>query len=269
MDKETVESVKIYFIEPIQIISVVIDTLIKLNFEAYSIDETYKHKLISVLKTHPRNVVYICVLSETGLDNWISYIDELQSIAQVQIQIGAFIYTKMPLESRTRFLERGIATIPFDSLKYNTLDTLKRILTYFEAGGKKKYVSAPTVGICQAAFKIKGQPKPLEADILSLSVFAFSCRLKQDDRMHFGTGTRYGEVILLLRGRRVPISAQFMGFGRENPHIGIFKIFAPVSENPGAYEQNRLPPEIKNKLYAAVKAFLKDSLKKNLDAIPE
>jgi hypothetical protein len=248
---------------------VVIDTLIKLNFEAYSISETYKHKLISILKTHPRNVVYICVMSDTGLEEWIRYIDELQSTTQTQIQIGAFIYTKMPLETRTGFLERGIATIPFDSLKYNTLETLKRILTYFEAGGKKKYVSAPTSGICQAAFKIKGQPKPLEADILSLSVFAFSCHLKDDDRMYFGTGSHYRDVTLLLRGRRVPISAQFMGFGKENPHISIFKICGPISENPGAYDQSQLPPEIKNKLYETIKAFLKDSLKKKIDAIPD
>jgi len=127
VDKTQVESVKIYFIEPIQLISVVIDTLIKLNFEAYSIDGAYKNKLISVLKTNPRNVIYICVLGDASVAEWLHYIDDLQAINQSQIQVGAFIFNKMPSETRTQFLERGIATIPFDSLKYNTLQTLKKI----------------------------------------------------------------------------------------------------------------------------------------------
>ena len=124
------ESVKIYFIEPIHLISVVIDTLIKLNFEAYSIEGVYKDKLLSILKANARNVIYICVLGDTSVDEWLDYIDKLQGIEQSRIQVGAFIFNKMPLELRTQFLERGIATIPFENLKYNTLETLKKILTY-------------------------------------------------------------------------------------------------------------------------------------------
>ncbi len=269
MNKDVTDSVKIYFIEPIEMISVVIDTLIKLNFEAYSISEIYKHKLISVLKTNPRSVVYICVMSDSSLDEWMEYLDELQKLTEVQLQVGAFIYSKMPFDAKIRFLERGIATIPFESLKLHTLQTLKKILTYFEAGGKKKYVSAPTSGICQAYFKIKGQPTQLHADILSLSVFAFSCRIKQQDRLHFGTGAYYRDVTLLLRGRRVGISAQFIGFGKDNPHIGIFKIVVASTEGAAGGYHNQLPHDVKNKLYAAVKSFLKDNLKKKIDAIPD
>jgi len=269
VDKTQVESVKIYFIEPIQLISVVIDTLIKLNFEAYSIDGAYKNKLISVLKTNPRNVIYICVLGDASVAEWLHYIDDLQAISQSQIQVGAFIFNKMPSETRTQFLERGIATIPFDSLKYNTLQTLKKILTYFEAGGKKKYVSAATFGICQAAFILKGQPTPIQTDILSLSVFAFSCRIKGIDRMHFEHGSFFHEVTLLLRGRRVIISAKFMGFGKENPHIGIFKIYMPSPQGSANQYHNQLTQDIKNKLYDAIKSFLKDNLKKKLDVIPQ
>jgi hypothetical protein len=263
------ESVKIYFIEPIELISVVIDTLIKLNFEAYSISETYKHKLIPILKTNPRNVIYICIMGDTAVEECLKFIDKLQSINESQIQIGAFIYNKMPLETRTQFLERGIATIPFDSLKYNTLQTLKRILTYFEAGGAKKYVSAPTSGICQAFFKIKNHDKPIQADIIMLSVYAFSCRINGNDRLNFGHGNFFHEVTLFLKGRRLVISAQFLGFGKDNPHIGFFKIYITSHESSAPQYHNRLPREIKNKLYDAVKTFLKDNLKKKIDAIAD
>jgi hypothetical protein len=262
------ESVKIYFIEPIHLISVVIDTLIKLNFEAYSIEGTYKDKLISLLKTNPRNVIYICILGDAGAAEWLLYIDKLQSIKETQIQVGAFIFNKMPLEVRTQFLERGVATIPFESLKYNTLETLKKILTYFEAGSKKKYVSSPTFGICQASFPLKGQPEPIQTDILSLSVYAFSCRISPNDRMHFEHGSFFKEVTLLLRGRRVVISAKFMGFGKENPHIGIFKIYMPSPPGSVNQYQSQLTQDVKNKLYDAIKSFLKDNVKKKLESIP-
>ncbi|MBN1797811.1 MAG: hypothetical protein JW822_04485 [Spirochaetales bacterium] len=267
MNNVQTETVKIYFIEPIHLISVVIDTLIKLNFEAYSIEGAYKEKLISILKTNPRNVIYICILGDASVEEWLHYIDELQVINQSQIQVGAFIFNKMPLETRTQFLERGIATIPFEHLKNDTLQTLKKILTYFEAGSKKKYVSAATFGICQASFQIRGQPNPIQTDMLSLSVYAFSCYIKETDRMQFGHGNFFNEVTLLLRGRRVIISAKFMGFGRENPQIGIFKIYMPSS--PGSVNQyhNQLTQDVKNKLYDAIKSFLKDNLKKKLDTI--
>ena len=51
-------NVKIFFIEPLSSISIVIDALINIEYEVYVVGEKDKEKLIKLLSPKDRNVIF-------------------------------------------------------------------------------------------------------------------------------------------------------------------------------------------------------------------
>jgi hypothetical protein len=148
------ETVKVYFVDPLESMAVVTSVLIKLNFEVYSVREGDVYRLVPILKSHSRNVVYFCLSSDTHAAKWLAYIDMLASYIPTRIQFGVFISPSISQAAALAFLNHGVATIDLARLKTNTLETLKKILLYFEAREKRKFVRAPAVGICQVLCKL-------------------------------------------------------------------------------------------------------------------
>jgi hypothetical protein len=263
------ETVKVYFVEPLESIAVVMSVLIKLNFEVYSVQEEDAYRLVPILKAHPRNVVYFCLNSDAQAAQWLAYIDMLSSYTPAQIQFGVFVSATINKAATLAFLNRGVATIDLARLKSNTLETLKKILLYFEAREKRKFVRAHAIGISQVLFKMKNLQEAIKADLLEISIRAFTVKVLPEDKPIFVAGHFIQDVTLLLRGKRLRISARFMGFDRQSPETGIFLIYFPNIEAGKLEYHQQLPKEVRNSLYEFIQVALRDHIKHELAKMEE
>lgn len=267
VEKDQVYSVKIYFINPIHLLSVITDTLIRLEFETYSVNVKDRKKLIHILDKNIRNVIFICVLNENEVEPWLNYIDELFQVRNTFIQTGVFVYNTIELVNKLPFLERGIPVIPFSEIRKNTLDVMKRILFYFEAKGKRKYIRTRTIGKSEVYFDIKDTRKHINGNIIEISAYAFSCRILSMYTHYFSIGELFYNVVLVLKGSRIRTSARLIGKSKVNPEIYVFKyqggnVVNGKNENPAGLRNQE-----KEKVHKYIRFCLKMNLKKQLDEV--
>jgi hypothetical protein len=265
----TQDTVKVYFIEPIQSISVVTNMLIKLNFEVYSVQMEDIYRLGGLLKKHPRNVVYICLLSEIDAARWLVYIDMLQKYRETKIQFGVFVPSSVNKNALLAFLNRGVATIDLAHLKSHTLSTLKKVLLYYEAREKRTFVRAKGDESCQALIKFTNLKNAIRADIVEISIHAFSCRIKPADREYFTPGGYIQDATLILRGKRAGIAARFIGFDHSAQDTAIFVIYISRTGGSQVDDHKEIAKDVKNMIYDYIYIFLKENIKQQLAALPE
>jgi len=262
-------SVKVYFVDPIKSISVILDVLINLNFEVYSVPEADIYRLASLLRKDPRSIVYFCLLSEVHTSFLLQYIDMIQKNPPTLIQFGVFVSPNIGQETRRAFLNRGVATIDLYQFQTEPLNTLKKILLFFEAREKRKFVKAKSFGVCKAFFKFKNLKREIMADLLELSIQAFSCKLAEADRSFFSTRQCIEDVSLHLRGKQLKLAACFMGFEQNNPFNAIFLLSYPYNINGRIEYHRQLPKEIRKAIYDFILLSLKEELRHQLQNLPE
>jgi hypothetical protein len=265
----TTETVKVYFVQPLESIAVVMNVLIKLNFEVYSVPLDDVYRLVPILKAHPRNVVYFCVNSDADAAQWLAYIDMLASYTPTHIQFGIFISATIAKAATLAFLNHGVATIDLSRLQSNALETLRKILLYFEAREKRKFVRARSFGICQVLFKMKNLQDAVKTDLVEISIRAFSVQVQADDKVFFNAGHYIQDVTVLLRGKRLRLSARFMGFDRQSPEKGIFLIYFPNIESGKVEFHQQLPKEVRNAIYDYIQIALREDIKRQLETMDE
>ncbi|MBN2738474.1 MAG: hypothetical protein JXR70_15950 [Spirochaetales bacterium] len=266
LKKDQVFTVRIYFIEAIELISVVVNTLIKLEFETYSISMAESQFLIPVLKRSLRNIIFICVNTAREAEHWLEYIDKLDKLGDVNVQVGIFTYNNISDKLKLAFLERRAAVIRYSDLQENTLNVIKKILVYFEAKGQRKFVRAKASGISEAFFTVKNLEEAVRGDILETSAAAFSCRIPQAFRVYFNKGDSFDQVLLVLRGIRVRVSAQVLGFDQKAPDVFIFKLCtAKIEDNKLIYVDGLLP-EVKAKVHTYIRMCLRSQIASELEA---
>jgi len=269
MEKIQVHTVKIYFIEPVELITVVIDTLLKLEFETYIVKEEDKEKLLKILKNDIRNVIFLSIINELEAEKYLQYVTRLNGIPHSLVQIGAFIHGNIKQEARMKLLEQNCAAIQFTDIQKDPLAVLKKILMYFEAKGTRKHVRVRAVGISEAYFTVKTLENPIKAIVLDISSHAFLCKVPLEYLMFFVVGDYCQDVLLVLKGMRLRISAKILGFSKEHPDIFILKFFtAKVIDNKFKYEA-KIPQDIRNKLHTYIKLCLKENLALQLSTIKD
>lgn len=261
--------VKVYFIDPIKSISLVLDVLINLNFEVYSVPEADIYRLASLLRKNPRSIVYFCLLSEVHKEFLLKYIDMLQKNPSTLVQFGVFVSPNIGPQSRRAFLNRGVATIDLYQFQTEPLNTLKKILLFFEAREKRKFVKAKAFGVCKAFFKLKNLNREIMADLLELSIQAFSCKLSESDRAFFSIRQCFEDVSLHLRGKQLKLAACFMGFEQNDPSHAIFLLSYPYHISGQIEYHRQLPKEIRKALYDFILLALKEDLHRQLQILPE
>jgi len=69
MKREDVHSVRIYFVKPIDLINVFINTMIEMVYETYIIGEYDQEKLLKILPLDLRNIVFYVFPINTTLLN--------------------------------------------------------------------------------------------------------------------------------------------------------------------------------------------------------
>ncbi|RPJ07422.1 MAG: hypothetical protein EHM28_07185 [Spirochaetaceae bacterium] len=261
-------TVKVYFIEPVKTISVVINLLIRMNFEVYSVSNEDKFKLFSVLSGNKRNVIFLCIQTDSEAPDCVHYLESVMGLHDSQNQVGVFVSSIIGYDIRRIFLMQGVATIDLYHLKSKPLDTLKKVLVYFDAREKRAFVKARAMGICQVFFTMKNLMEPVKAEIVDISVYAFTCKLEEQDKVFFSHKEYIPEVTLILRGRRIRVSARLMGFDRQNPDVGIFLIYCTTVENGQMEFHQKLNNDVKNPLYEYIESYLREDLKRRLGEFP-
>ena len=133
--KEDVHSVKVYFIKPIDLINVVINTLVEMEYETYTLGDYDKDKLLKILSENKRNVIFLCIPHMQEINYWLDYIEKVKKVKDTHVQIGAFVFSKMEISDKQKFFINDVSVISFDDLRKNTSKVLQKILLIFESKG--------------------------------------------------------------------------------------------------------------------------------------
>lgn len=261
--------VKVYFINPIDSIYVVINTLVEIEYEAYTINETEKYKLLKILKENDRNVIFICIQNVMSVTSWIDYIDKLKKIEGTVVQVGAFVYDRMNNIIRDRFLRENVAVINFGEIKKNTFNIMKKIMIFFEAMGKRPYITTNAYGPSEVYFYIKNREKPIVGKIQDISAYALTCHIEPTFKPYFGPGTYYDEAVLILKGSRIKTGLSVVGFSRDDPNKYMLKFCTTriYGKNMACFVS--ITPEMSHKLHEYIRWCLKEGLRNKFKALDE
>jgi len=269
MDKEQVFTVKIYFVTPLDLISVIVNTLIELEYESYAIGEADSDYLDRILPDNNRNVVFICIRNRMEVENWLKYAEKLSQIKETQVLIGAFVYDNMEDETKNKFLSQNISVIEFSDIKKNTLSVIKNILVYFEAKGQRGYIRTKAYGTSEAYFYVKGRENPILAKVVDISAFAFSAEVDEMEKLYFTKNTYFSEVLFVLGGIRVRSAVKVLGFNKNQANIFVLRFCtAKMSGGKIVYEET-VNPDTKRKLHDYIRKCLKDELDIKLNSFRE
>lgn len=224
MDRNSVITVRIYFIEPVNFISIIINSLIELEFETYTIPYEYKEKLIHLIPENNRNVIFLSIKNKKEVDQYLEYAEQLSKLSGEMVQIGAFVYDNMDDETKNKFLENNISTIEIAHIQKDTIGIMKNILMMFEARGKRAFIRTKVIGDCKSYFYLKNKNEPVVSEVVDVSANAYSCKIPDELKFYFTKGDYIDDVTLVLRGLRIKITAKVIGFSTEEPNLFVFKI---------------------------------------------
>ena len=269
MKREEVPSVKVYFINPVNFISVILNTLVELEYETYVINDFDKLKLLKILENDIRNVIFLCITKKSEVDRYLQYIDLVKSLESTHILFGAFVYNNMEYPDKEKLLMNNVSVTPFSEVSSNTLNVFKTILKIFEAKGQRKHICVKARGICDAFITLKGREKPLKIQVLELSTTAFACEVTEDYHDFFTIGENYQEIFLSLRGIRAKTSGRLLGFSRDNRNMYLFKHTFLNVQNSKMVFIDKIQKEVKQKLYTYIKACLKEDITDKLNLVTE
>lgn len=268
MKREEVFSVKIYFVKPVDLIAVVINTLVELEYETYTVSEVDSEALLKILPLGQRSIVFLSVSNKQEIPKWVEYARKVQAIrgaeGGVAVQVGAFVYSSMDAEERQRFLVHQIPTIGFASVRENTVQILEKILIVFDARGMRRYVRVRSRGLCVAFVTIKGRSEPLRCKVVEISAYAMLCEVDPPYHQYFGVGEHLADVMLALRGIHVRAAVKVLGFSREDASVFILKFCGmDVQDGKMVYSEN-VPAENRRKVHTYIRACLKEEIEEQL-----
>ena len=267
MKKEDVFTVKVYFIKPIDLIQVVINTLIELEYEVYTVAEQEADRLAKILQKDRRNIIFLCLTSAHEAGRWLEYAQKLQKLEHAGVQIGTFAYSSIDLELKKSFLMNQISVTPFSDLKERTLEVIGQILQIFEAKGSRRYVRAKAQGISQAFITVKGKAEAIKGQVVEISAFACLIEIDAMYRDYFQQGGFVPELLLALKGMRVRVAAKLLGFSKTNECILVFRYYGLELKDGKMSYAETISREVKQKLHKYISSCLRDNLKERLAAI--
>jgi hypothetical protein len=259
-------SVKIYYINPIEAISVIIDTLINLEFEVYSLSADSKEKLLDIIpKENTRVIIFFSIINKNEVEEWLKYINIVNSRNHPSLQLGAFCYNAITDEDKNKFLAIGVPTIMFSTVEKNTLEVLQNILSIFEAKGKRAFVRVKAQGNAEVYFYMRNRKDPIITKIIDISAYAFSVEIDDINKLYFPVGSYVDDILLVLLGARIRITVKVLGFSQENPNIFIFKFCSSkIQDHKVVYIEN-IPNEVNQKIHNYIRKCLKRDIAKTLD----
>ncbi len=267
-DVAEIYSIKIYFISPFEMVESFLNKLIELEYEVYSLQESDKEKLLKILDNNTCNVVFICIHDTDDVVPWIQYLEKLKGLKGTTLRIGIFIRDKIAYNIKNLFLYDSIPVISESLMQSQPLKAFKLLLNTFEARGQRKHVRTKTIGKSEAYFNFKLENRNINVvgEIMDISSEAFSCKIEPGDQIYFLPGEYCNNVILLLRGVRIPVAVRIFGYSEQNPDIFVFKIHElQIKDNKFTY--SRLRAEKRKKIFNYIIFCLRDDFKRQLDSL--
>jgi hypothetical protein len=258
--------VKIYYINPIESISTMIDALINLEFEVYSLSSSSKEKLLDIIpKEGARVIIYFSVINKVEVDEWVRYVNSAKLINHPFLQFGAFCYNTINEEDKNKFLSIGVPVILFGAVEKNTLEILQNILTIFEAKSKRAFVRVKSLGNAEVYFYLKNRKEPLITKIIDISAFAFSIEIDDINKSYFNVGSYLDDILIVLLGARIRGTVKVLGFSQENPNVFILKFCSSKIQNHKVVYMDNMPQEVNLKIHNYIRKCLKRDVAKILD----
>jgi len=245
------------------------DKLLQFEYEAYTITEADKYKLIKILDVEILNIIFFCINTSNDVGDWEQFVNKLKEITHTFIQTGVFVKDHIDQESRNKFLLKGIPVIQESFIHNHPLKAIKSIFDIFEGKGTRKHIRAKGWGLCEAFFyfKLKNDKKCLKGNVMDISSGAFSAKIELKDQIYFVPGLYINEVVLSLRGIRIPVVVKIIGFSKEDSDLFIFQMFNLKIKDKKFYYDSKLPPEKIIKIYNYIHYSLRKDIKNKLDSV--
>jgi hypothetical protein len=217
---------KIFFLYPPPVLTEVVDTLARQEFEVYLARD--HERLKRGIASFPDAIVFINL--DDGLDEagWIAFAEALRRDCP---EVGLGVITLNDnAELRERFLMNIQAQCGFVVLKIGaskTAEILARTLEANEARGRRKFVRAPCPpGSGQCAVDQDGAT--LRAELTDLSSAGMALRLEGDLSLKVGTVLR--DMSLTIKGQRLLASGVVVANRGQDGDAGIHVVmFDPSS----------------------------------------
>jgi hypothetical protein len=254
-----VQSVKVYFINSFQQISLVVKTLIGIEYEAYEVGILERESLLSILPANKKSVIFYSIKTEKDVIDGYEFLRKVLEIKDCNTILGCFIYPDMGQDERFLFLTESIPLIEISELNRNKMEVLRRILMLFEAKGRRKYLIVNCGDQGEARFELKHSTQQVVAGIVDISAYAFCCKIKPKDKRHFNIDSYFHNVIITLRGNRSQTAIKVAGFSKTDPHMVICKLCS-VATDPRSREY-----VFTDKTPQKVGLFIHDFIGKKLD----
>lgn len=268
--KRDKHSVKIYCISPFAILAKFFDKLVEFEYEVYIIKDIDKYKLLQVLDKEILNVIFFCMRDAKEIEDWIGFVEKIKKTGETYIlQTGVFVKSHIDQETRNRLLLNNVPVIQESFILQHPLQAIKSIFDIFEAKGSRKHIRVKGHTLCEAYFyfKQKNIEKNIKGTISDISSHAFSCKIDLTDQLYFVPGFYFNEVILILKGVRIPVTAKIYGYSKKDSDLFIFELYELKIKDNKFYYENDLPRDKKIKLYNYIRFSLKKDIQDKMDSV--
>jgi hypothetical protein len=240
-----------------------------MEYETYQLQESDKFNLIKILPNNIRNIIYFCIRNKLEVVKWLEYIREIKKIEGSHILLGCFYYDHMDYENIKQFLQDNVAMIPFAEVKTNPMLMMKKVLQYFEAKGKRKYIRVAASGISEAYFYIKEKTEPIIGKIIDISRMAFSCKINENYKEFIKINNYYKNTLLILKGTRIKVDVKVIGFSKDDPNLYIFKYCNVELKNNKVIFTETVPADILYKIHLYIKECLRENLQDQINKLTD
>ncbi len=267
MEEDKSPAIKIYFIEPSDLISILIDALINLEYEVYIVSFEDKYKLLRIIQNELRTIIFFSIHEKNKISEYIEYVKKAQDIQNVSIQFAAFVFDAIKEDATNQFISFDIPVIKFSEAANNALEVLNKIFNMFDTKGKRSFIKVKTFGTAEAFFNFKNKGEPIICNILDVSANAFSVKVDPVYSYLFEVNSYIENVTVVLQGVRIRVAVKVIGYNSEKTNIYFLKFCSERVQDNKSVFVDTISTEAKIKIHSYIKKCLKHEISEKFNEI--
>ena len=259
---------KIYFIDPVDYLSPVIDKLIRFEYETYTVGLEDKDNLHKILDPNILNIIFISIKNVGDIEYWFNHLDTINKTRTSNIKIGAFAYSNINFDHRKEFKARNVELFLFSDIQKSVVYLCMRIVNIFGATNRRKHIRAKARGRCSAYIDEKTKKSTLTAEIVDISSNSFSCKFTENKKPQLKQ-VFYNNIFLSLRGIQIQVSANLIGY--RDKKDGRYFLFKICGDGRGYQAERKpvikVPSYITKRIFRFINTILIEDIRLQLDSI--